>query len=281
MTFTTNYVIKAADINRNLSFATNFPAGFNFVCSSSGQSNTIHFEVAAAGNASTDVPSLASACQTRGVRVIFPNIACTKFCTDAIGESGAISFRGTVTNSGDVVLRGVSVSNLVNGVLTLVTNISFLNAGATADFSGSYFSTNPCSPTTDTIFVRGSDDFGKTVTSQCTATCSNVLTPTFTLTKACVTNPVPFNAPVFISGTFTNTGNVTLTNITIDNNQPANPTRLVGPITLAPGGFTNFTRSYTPANPCAPFPDTLTANASTICGVALAPQTAAITCNIE
>src|SRR5205823_10649029 len=39
-----------------------------------------------------------------------------------------------------------------------------------------------------------------------------------------------------------------------------------------------FTRSYTPADPCAPFPDTITANASTICGVALISQTATTTC---
>src|SRR5206468_11990009 len=96
--------------------------------------------------------------------------------------------------------------------------------------------------------------------------------------KSCVTNPVPLGADVFISGTFTNTGNITLANITIDNNQPSNPTRLVGPITLAPGGFTNFIRSYTPNDPCSPFPDTITANASTICGVVLASQTTSTTC---
>jgi uncharacterized repeat protein (TIGR01451 family) len=71
-----------------------------------------------------------------------------------------------------------------------------------------------------------------------------------------VNNPVPFGGDVFFSVTFTNTGNVTLTNIIINNDQPSNPTRLVGPISLAPNGFTNFTSSYTPINPCAPFPDT-------------------------
>src|SRR5439155_9353511 len=168
------------------------------------------------------------------------------------------------------------------GVLTLVTNIPLLDAGQSASFGGSYSNANICAPISDTIFVGGTDLatalYKRTNTSSCMATCSNLITPSFRLTKSCVTNPVPLNADLFITGTFTNTGDITLTNITIDNNQPFNPTRLVGPITLAPGGFTNFIRSYTPNDPCSPFPDTITANASTICGVALAAQTASTTC---
>src|SRR5205814_1127012 len=53
-----SYVVNASDINRNLVFQTNFPPGFNFTCNSSGESNVIHFQVAASGDAATDPPSL-------------------------------------------------------------------------------------------------------------------------------------------------------------------------------------------------------------------------------
>src|SRR6185295_14703257 len=125
--FTTTYVVQAADINRTLSFQTNFPTGFNFTCGNAGSPNTIQFEVAASGNASTDPASLASACQTRGVRIVNPRVACTKNCINGVGENGAISFSGTVTNTGYTALINIAVSNLVNGSLSLVTNISMIN----------------------------------------------------------------------------------------------------------------------------------------------------------
>src|SRR5207244_1204557 len=156
----------------------------------------------------------------------------------------------TITNCGNDVaeLGGLTVSNFVNGTFFAVTNfpIAFqLLPGQTVTYSGSEQG-NVCSATPDTIFVSGTDRLGSNVTSTCSATCTNTLHPSFTLTKICVANPVPFGAPVTIAGTFTNTGDVTLTNIIITDNQPVNPTRLVGPITLPPGGFTNFTSSYTP-----------------------------------
>jgi len=55
-----------------------------------------------------------------------------------------------------------------------------------------------------------------------------------------------------LTGTLTNTGNVTLTNVLVVNNQPAANTPVLGPVTLAPGVGTNFTGSYLiPTNLCA------------------------------
>jgi hypothetical protein len=60
------------------------------------------------------------------------------------------------------------------------------------------------------------------------------------------------------SGTVENTGNSTLTNVTVVNTQPAPNTLVLGPITLAPGAITNFTGSYlVPMNTCS-LSDTLT-----------------------
>src|SRR5436190_11318977 len=284
------YTVMATDVGKSFSLAepNGLPNSGSNICFVSPSSRRVGAVLNAVGiSVGPTAVNTYSSCNNITASVITPGIACTKFCTNNAGGDGTIFFSGTVsntgTNTGSEQLRNITVSNLVNGVLTLVTNIPTLDAGQSASFGGSYSNPNFCAPISDTIFVSGIDlatvSYTRTNSSSCSATCSNLLSPSFRLSKACVTNPVPFGADVFTSGTFTNTGNVTLTNITIDDNQPSNPTRLVGPITLAPGGFTNFIRSYTPANPCAPFPDTLTANASTICGVALTSQTAAITCN--
>lgn len=260
LSFTTTYVVQAADIGRNLSFQTNFPAGFNFNCSSSGDSNVIHFEVAAAGDAATDPPSLASACQTRGVRIIFPGIACNKTCVNGVGQNGAISFSGTVTNTGDVNLVNVSVSNLVNGVLTLVTNISTLNTNSSARFAGSYVPANPCAPVMDTIFVRGSDLFGGVVSNTCSATCSNVITPCISVTKTCP-GPVTVGANQTISGVVSNCGNVSITNIAVTDNVLGGITNIAR---LEPQQAVSYSKSFVAG--CVGNTNTVTVRGTTTCG---------------
>jgi hypothetical protein len=172
--------------------------------------------------------------------VVTPCLSCTKFCTNGIGENGTITFSGVVLNCGDVDLRSVSVSNLVNGVLTLVTNISTLSPGAgnQVTFRGSYPG-NACAPTTDTIFVRGTDDFSGVATSSCSQTCSNITTPCIRVTKVCSTNLVVIcgtnPVPITFSGTVSNCGNITLTNVILRDTLVGPNAIVLGPITLAPG----------------------------------------------
>jgi hypothetical protein len=81
-----------------------------------------------------------SSCNNITALVITPCIACTKFCTNNVGEYGTIFFSGTVsncgTNAGSELLRNVAVSNLVNGVLAGAISLSWtpvraqLSAGA-------------------------------------------------------------------------------------------------------------------------------------------------------
>jgi len=64
------------------------------------------------------------------------------------------------------------------------------------------------------------------------------------------------------TGMVTNTGNVTLTNVVVVDNQPTPNTPVLGPITLAPGNATNFTISYlVPLNVCSAS-ETVTATAN-------------------
>jgi len=268
----TNYVVKEADLNRNLLFV--MPRGNG--CARSGQPKTVHFLVSDEADL-VDSSFTAAGCGNVSVAIIKPGIACAKFCTNGIGQFGAITYGGFVTNTGDTPLFNVSVSNLVNGVLTLITNIATLEIGEKVSFSGSYVPANACVPTVDTIFVRGSDITGLMVTSQCTATCQNVLTPGLLVTKNCPSTPTQPGTPLVYSGIVSNSGNVTLTNVIVINNQPAPNTPVLGPITLAPGASTAFTNSYIiPLDSCGPYPDTLTARATTICGVSLTNTATAI-----
>jgi hypothetical protein len=118
--------------------------------------------------------------------VLHPNIACTNFCTNGVGQNGVITFGGAVINTGDTPLSSIRVSNLVNGVMTLVTNLGpvfQLGTNQSVAFSGSY-TCNPCSPTTDTIFVRGQDAIGGVTNSTCTATCFTPFQPVLNIERA-------------------------------------------------------------------------------------------------
>jgi len=98
------------------------------------------------------------------------------------------------------------------------------------------------------------------------------------VTKHCPPNPVPPGGLAIFSGTVSNAGNITLTNVIVVNNRPTNNTPVLGPITLAPGQFANFTGSeLVPLNCCTYF-DTLTAVGASICTGSNVTATASATC---
>src|SRR5205814_360998 len=93
-------------------------------------------------------------------------------------------------------------------------------------------------------------------------------TPSIDVVKACPTQPVPPGGLMVVTGTVTNTGNITLTNVVVTNSISALGTsrRVLGPISLAPGAGTNFSDSYTvPLDSCGPYPDTFTASGADKC----------------
>jgi len=249
------------------------PIGCPFIQSNPGGAHrVVYFFVVGSGvdHASGAGELTFSACNSDAIEILNPCISCTKFCTNGIGENGAITFGGSVINCGNTRLFNVSVSNFVNGGFQLVTNISVLETNQAVTFSGSYVPVDPCRPATDTIFVRGTDELGLTVTNSCTQTCSNLLTAGITVRKICPPGPVQPGQPLVFSSVVSNSGNVTLTNVVIINDQPTNNAPVFGPITLAPGQSTNFTGSYVvPLDSCGPYTDTLTARGTSVCGVAV------------
>ena len=155
-----------------------------------------------------------------------------------------------IIDSGDVPVRSV---------LVVVTNVSgtFSNANWTTGNGffimelpggpGSYVDyINPMTlPKGATGVLPGSHSF--TITpSQMYATNNFLLvtSPAIAVTKDCPDSLVPAGGILMFTGTVTNTGSITLTNVFVVDDQPAPNTRVLGPITLAPGAGTTFAGSY-------------------------------------
>lgn len=158
------------------------------------------------------------------------------------------------------------------------TNLAF---GEVASFSGSWVPANPCGPSTAILTVLATDQFTstpRTLTNFTTITCQNILTPGINVTKACPAQPVSPGQLLTYSGSVSNTGNVTLTNIVVVDSQPAANTPVFALASLAPGAVANFTGSYTAPTNCS-ISDTLTATASSRCGVGVS-SIASVTCPI-
>lgn len=228
-----------------------------------------------------DVPSTGGANQGLNTQVSLPCIKLTVQCVGGVGENGAITFTGTVTNCGNNTLVGVTVTNSVNGGQFEVTFLETLARGQVAAFSGSWIPLNPCSPSTATFTAQGRDQFTvtpRTVTSSADTTCQNALSPGIKVTKVCPEQPVRPGQLLTFSGSVSNTGNVTLTNIVVVNNQPAANTQVFTRATLAPGEVANFTGSYVAPTNCS-VADTLTASAASRCGTGVS-SVASATCPI-
>ncbi|MHB8520984.1 MAG: DUF7507 domain-containing protein, partial [Limisphaerales bacterium] len=228
-----------------------------------------------------DVDSSGGGFQGVNTQVNLPCVLLTAFCVGGVGENGAINFTGTVTNCGNNTLVGVVVTNFVNNqsfTVLFPTNLAF---GQSANFSGSWVPANPCAPSTAILTVLATDQFTatpRTVTNFTTITCQNVLTPGIKVTKECPAGPVAPGQLLTFSGSVLNTGNITLTNVVVVNNQPAANTPVFTQATLAPGEVANFTGSYVAPTNCS-VADTLTARAASLCGVAVVSSVSA-TCPI-
>jgi uncharacterized repeat protein (TIGR01451 family) len=228
-----------------------------------------------------DVNSSGGGNQGVNTQVNLPCVAIAAQCVGSVGENGVITFTGTVTNCGNNTLVGVTVTNFNdNGFFTVLfpTNLAI---GQVTSFSGSWVPANPCGPNTATLTVLATDQFTstpRTVTSFTTVTCQNALTPGIKVTKVCPAQPVSPGQLLTFSGSVSNTGNVTLTNIVVVDSQPVANTTVFTRPTLAPGAVANFTGSYTAPTNCS-VADTLTATAASRCGVAVS-SIASATCPI-
>jgi hypothetical protein len=210
-------------------------------------------------------------------------LSVTKVCPPHPVPLGApLVFSGVVSNSGNIVLVNVTVVNNQPSNNTPVLGPITLVPGETADFTGSYLvPVDTCATSiVDTVTARGFNGCdGELATASASAACPIVATPRLVITKSCPVAPVPPGGVLNFSGTVSNAGNVTITNVVVVNDHPTNNTRVLGPITLAPGQFTNFSGSYTVCRFCCPpFVDTLTVTGAGACNGSNVTATATAAC---
>lgn len=228
-----------------------------------------------------DTPSASTNEQGVNTEVSIPSLKIAVSCVPSVGENGAITYTGTVTNTGNNTLFNVTVTSSVTGLVTNFTSIAVSNF---VSFSGFWVPLNPCLLSTNTLTATGNDSFTNClppggITSSTNAICQNTLTTGIKVTKTCPTQLVPPGQPFTFSGSVSNSGNVTLTNIVVVNNQPVSNTTVLTVASLAPGAVTNFTGTYPAPTNCS-VTDTLVGTARSLCGVAVTNSTGPVTCTI-
>jgi uncharacterized repeat protein (TIGR01451 family) len=195
-----------------------------------------------------------------------PKIVVTKVCAVKTLEPGdLLKYSGTVSNAGNITLVNVIVTDNQPTAGTRVLGPIILAPGESVSYAGSYIvPVDFCG--TDTVTASGVDECTKlTVTDSVTATCPILTSPRIAVTQNCPPSPTPRGGLHTFTGTVSNPGNVTLTNVFVFNNQPSNNTPVIGPITLAPGASVNFTGSYLPPAACCEILNTVTARGQDRC----------------
>jgi uncharacterized repeat protein (TIGR01451 family) len=256
-----SYVVRAQDIQPN-----------GTLLASATDTGIIHQNI---------VNGVGGSSQQVNTEVNIPCLKISALCVGGVGQYGEITFTGTVTNCGNDTLVNVTVTNFDNNQIFTVFFPTNLAVGQVASFSGSWVPFNPCGLNQAVLTAIASDEFTSTplyVTNAVAMNCQNTLTPGIQVTKSCPAQPVSPGQLLTFSGSVSNTGNVTLTNIVVVNNQPVANTPVFTLASLAPGAAANFTASYpAPAN-CS-VADTLMASASSVCGVPVS-SLASATCPI-
>ncbi|MBE7499193.1 MAG: hypothetical protein HS113_02570 [Verrucomicrobiales bacterium] len=207
----------------------------------------------------------------------------TQICPPNPGAPGSlVVFEGNVRNTGNVTLTNITVVRSQPAPGAVVFTLASLAPGATAGFSGSLTAPLDACSVTSALTATGQNQCnGSAVTNLVTTTCPLVTSPQIHVTKACPATPVAEGALLVFTGTVTNTGNITLTNVFVVNDRPAANTRILGPLTLAPGAGTNFSGSYTaPLGACS-VTDTLTATGANKCTGEPVTHFVTVTCPIN
>jgi len=200
-----------------------------------------------------------SARATATVKVIHPGIALTKTPSSPKIESGTdVTYTYVVTNTGDTPLTVDITDDKLGSIATGVS----LPPGASQTFTKT---TTLTADTTNTATAVGTDQTGAKVRATASATVK-VIHPAISLTKTPSPN-TPQQAPATFTYTYTvtNTGDVTLTGVTVYDDTFSVQITL-GTTTLNPGQSTSgtYSQTYTAAGT---YTDTATATGTDQLGV--------------
>ena len=188
------------------------------------------------------------------------------------------SFNGTVSNAGNVALANVTVVDEVNGIQTTVLTVPSLAAGASTNYSGSYVPTTTNS--TDTVTVTGTvPQFcgGGTVTDSESATCGVTCNPHIKVTKQCQSTA---EGLIEFSGIVSNSGNVTLTSVTVKDIVNGTTTTVFAASSLAKGESQPYSGSYAPTTTTSTDNVIAQGTIPAICGGGTVTDTASATCSV-
>ena len=205
-------------------------------------------------------------------------LAITEICPLLAAIPGELLiYSGTVSNAGNITLTNVIVLNDLSGATPVFTTDT-LAPGAAANFTGSYLAPSNCF-STSTATATGASICGISVTNAASATCPVATSPLLVVTETCPVGPVPPGSLLIYSGTISNAGNATLTNVVVLNDQSGSAPVFAAAV-LAPGASSNFTGSYlAPADSCSST-STLTATGQGDCGGSVT-NSASATCPIS
>jgi hypothetical protein len=122
-----------------------------------------------------------------------------------------------------------------------------------------------CCETIDTLTASGNDRCtGNRVSATSTAVCPLLSTPRIAVTQVCPAGTVPVGGLFEFSGSVSNAGDITLTNVLVFS-QPNPSVPLVGPIELAPGEIQEFSGSYIVGPGTDPRTNAVTATGADLC----------------
>ncbi|RMH82995.1 hypothetical protein EA796_17615 [Pseudomonas sp. AOB-7] len=222
-----------------------------------------------------------------------PQLSVDKLCTAALNSAGdgiEVSFMGTVTNTGNVALEDVMVVD--DGGTPGDTsddqtfNIGTLNAGASANYNGSFGVLGAVS-SSDSVVASGTDVLGGSpVSASASASCAADTNPAIAVDKVCTAdiNASGTGIDVSFNGTVRNVGDVVLTGVTVtdDNGTPGVPgddVTVLGPIDLAPGDSANYSGSFGASGSSST--DTVTASGSDLLTGSPVSETASASCSAD
>ncbi len=184
------------------------------------------------------------------IYVEHPSIAITKICDGNVSPGQLITFRGTITNGGNVPLVNIQFTDtLPPGASNLTITqaaATTLAVGAQTTYAGSYLP-NPtvAGPQYNKAAVTAQSQYTNTTVSNSTSDqgCGIIFSPALTVSKLCT--PPKVGYVIAFNGTISNSGDEPLSNIKVYDNQPAANTLVTTIASLAVGASVPYTGSYT------------------------------------
>ena len=243
-----NDVTVSSGVNRILGPMTLAPgASTNFTYSIIAPSGVCEFTDTwnASGRDPCTAQQISRTATTRCPVLTTPQIAVTVTCPTEVLIPGAIArYSGRVSNVGNITLTNVLVVDSANPG-TVVFSQPALAPGASAAFSiAKTVPSNTCSLALELAATGLSECNGEPTGSSAGTTCPVVSSPALTVVHECPSEPGIPGFPSTFGGRVSNTGNITLTNVTVSATEFGSTLRVFGPATLEPGASASFSGTY-------------------------------------